>query len=280
MKAMKELPYTRKQQILEKLKEGDCLKVEELAKDFNVSSMTIYRDIAQLEKNGEAFRVYGGVMAANKAEKNKAEENDDIPSILQPYHDSTIEERFRVETESKQAIAKAAADFVKDGDIIAIDPSTTTLHMCPYLSDKEIIVVTTSMSVALQFASSETVNVIMCGGMLRKSSLSLVGSYIQDVLKRIHINKCFISSHGFTFERGLADMTMEESDAKHQMVRCSSETYVLIDHTKINKYAPFVACDVNDISYLITDKQTEGAKKYNEIMKQCEEVGCKVVFAE
>lgn len=277
MKEMKKLPYTRKQQILEKLKKVECLKVEELAKDFNVSSMTIYRDIAELEKTGEALRVYGGVMASNKGEKEMDEE---ILSILKPYQDNPIEERFNVELESKKAIARAAADFVHDGDVIAIDPSTTTLHMCSYLFDKEILVVTTSVMVALQFASSEKVNVIMCGGMLRKSSLSIVGSYMQDILKRININKCFISSHAFSYEYGLTDMTMEESEAKQQMVRSAAETYVLIDHTKINKSAPFVACDVKNINCLITDKQESGSKKYEEVLKNCADAGCKIVFAE
>lgn len=58
-----------------------------------------------------------------------------------------------------------AARLCKGRDVIAIDPSTTTLHMCSYLQNRKIIVVTTSISVALQFASSKSVDVILCGGM-------------------------------------------------------------------------------------------------------------------
>ena len=70
MKEMKELPYTRQKRILERLNKNDCMTINELAKDFNVSQMTIYRDILQLEKSGDALRVYGGVKAVDK--KNKA----------------------------------------------------------------------------------------------------------------------------------------------------------------------------------------------------------------
>ena len=281
MKEMKELPYTRQQKILEQLNKSDCVKIEQLAKDFNVSNMTIYRDILQLEKSGDALRVYGGVKAVNKTAQNGSDESSaqsTIPSVLKPYCDSTIEERFHREIEAKRAIAKVAASYVKDGDVIAIDPSTTTLQMCPYLLNKKITVVTTSMSVALQFASSNHVDIIMCGGRVRKSALSIVGALLPNILKRIRINKCFLSSHGFTFEHGLTDMTMEESDGKKQIIDSSNEVYVLIDHTKINQYAPFVVCEVEEVGRIITDYETQKIKKKKEIMQQCAKIGCKVTY--
>ncbi|MEZ3433829.1 MAG: DeoR/GlpR family DNA-binding transcription regulator [Lachnospiraceae bacterium] len=283
MKEMKELPYTRQQKILEQLNRNDCVKIEQLAKDFNVSNMTIYRDILQLEKSGDALRVYGGVKAANKAAPGTDGEtrvpHNTIPSVLKPYCDSTIEERFHRQMEEKRAIAKVAASYVKDGDVIAIDPSTTTLHMCSYLLNRKITVVTTSMSVALQLTSSKFIDVILCGGVVRKSALSIVGSLLPSVLKQIRINKCFLSSHGFTFEHGLTDMTMEECDAKKQLLNRSNEVYVLIDHTKINQYSSFVVCDVEDMTRIITDSATQKIKEKKEIMQKCIEAGCKVTYA-
>lgn len=282
MKEMKELPYTRQQQILERLNKADCVKINQLAKDFNVSPMTIYRDIEQLEKSGDALRVYGGVKAVNKMTHNEVEEsiaqNTTIPVVLQPYSDSTIEERFHYEIGAKQAIAKVAASFVKDGDIIAIDPSTTTLHMCSYLQNRKIIVVTTSIHVALQFASSKSVDVIMVGGLLRKSALSVVGTLVPCVLEQLQINKCFLSSHAFTFEHGLTDRTMEECDAKRQIIKKSNEVYVLVDHTKIGKYAPFVVCNVKDMDGIITDYEVQKTDKGKEAMRKCIEAGCKVTY--
>lgn len=281
MKEMKELPYARQQKILQQLNKNDCVKIEQLAKDFNVSNMTIYRDILQLEKSGDALRVYGGVKAANKSTQAPEDEGisqSTIPVVLKPYCDSTIEERFYREIEAKRAIAKAAAGYVKDGDVIAIDPSTTALHMCSYLLNRKITVVTTSMSVALQFTSSKFADVIMCGGTVRKSALSIVGLMLPSVLKQVRINKCFLSSHGFTFDHGLTDMTMEESDAKKQLIDRSNEVYVLLDHTKINKYAPFVVCDAEEMGHIITDSATQKIKKKKEIMQQCIQAGCKVTY--
>lgn len=284
MKEIKELPYTRQQQILERLNKSDCVKINQLAKDFNVSQMTIYRDIVQLEKSGDALRVYGGVKAANKVQQPESEEeeipqNVTVPVALQPYSDITIEERFQKEATAKRAIAKVAASYVKDGDIIAIDPSTTTLLMCAYLQNRKIIVVTTSIHVALQFASSKSVDVIMVGGLLRKSALSVVGTFLPSVLGQIRINKCFISSHAFTAEHGLTDRTMEECDAKRHIINSSNELYVLLDHTKIGSYGPFVVCNVKDIDKIITDSSTQKTEEGKEIMQQCINAGCEVIYA-
>lgn len=282
MKDLKRLPYTRQQKILEqlnRLEQHECLKIDDLARDFHVSNMTIYRDIEQLEKSGEALRVHGGVRPAGRdvpeAEEGSVRSN---PGILPAYRDSTIEERFRREIESKRAIAEAAAGFVRDGDVIAIDPSTTTLCMCSCLMDREITVVTTSINVVLQFASSKTVSVILCGGMIRKSALSVVGPMVPEIMSRVRVSKCFLSSHAFAYEQGLTDMTAEECEAKRQLMRGCEEVYVLLDHTKINKYAPFVVCGPKDINVLITDSRVRQDPEKQKILRRCADEGVKLVY--
>ena len=281
---MKGLPYTRQKKILEqlnRLEQHECLKIDDLAKDFNVSNMTIYRDIEQLEKSGDALRVHGGVRpAARETQAAEKYSPGSEPGILPAYRDSTIEERFRREIQSKRMIARAAAGYVQDGDVIAIDPSTTTLCMCACLMERKITVVTTSLNVALQFASSETVSVILCGGNIRKSALSVVGPLVPEVLRRVRVSKCFLSSHGFAYEQGLTDMTMEECDAKHQLMQGCRETYVLLDHTKINQYAPFVVCTVREINTIITDSKTGSIPEKREILRKCAEEGVRLVYAQ
>ncbi len=283
MKDMKRLPYTRQQKILEQLNSLDqyeCLKIDDLARDFNVSNMTIYRDIEQLEKSGDALRVHGGVRPADRDLAESGESSSQGgPAILPAYHDSTIEERFSREIESKRAIAETAAGYVKDGDVIAIDPSTTTLCMCACLMDRKITVVTTSINVVLQFASSKTVSVILCGGTIRKSALSVVGPLVSETTSRIRVSKCFVSAAAFAYEQGLTDMTMEECEAKRQLMHGCREVYALLDHTKINQYAPFVVCSVRDINTIITDSRTGDSPEKSAILRRCADDGVSLVYA-
>lgn len=267
---MRSLPYARQRKILDRVKESDCVKIEDLAEEFNVSTMTIYRDVQELVKTGEARRVYGGVKAVD--------DDSNVPELIRPYTDTTIEERFQKRKAEKTSIAKAAAELVNDGEIIAIDPSTTTLHMCTYLQEKNILVVTTSISVALQFASSDTVNVILCGGMIRKSALSVVGSLLPDTLTRLNISKCFVSSRAFSYEKGLTDSTMEETDAKRQLINRSDETFALLDHTKIGKVAPFEVCDISGIQHIITDEKSLKDSEIKSQLDKCAKAGLKVTY--
>lgn len=280
---MKTLPYVRKQETLEMLKKNDFVHVNQLSEKFQVSYMTINRDLKELEEDGAVTRVYGGVTLAapnngSSLLTGQAKRHGDNDPIS-PYYDLTIEERFNKSLESKQAIAEKAAEFVNEGDVIALDPSTTTLHMCPYLQDKKITVVTTSIMVTLQFSTSETVQVLLTGGVLRKSSLSLVNIQSGDILDSIVINKCFLSSHAISFEHGLTDLTLEESESKNVLIQRSKEVFVLVDNTKICYDASFSVCNKREIDTIITDSESNLANNQIRCLKQFSDYGSNIVFA-
>lgn len=285
---MKKLPYVRKHEILEMLKENEFINIEELSKKFDVSYMTINRDLRELEEGGVVSRVYGGVKAVpqqvpilNKAQVKDSAANKqvDIDLNVDSLVDLPIEERFDHELSFKQAIADKAASIIQDGDVIALDPSTTTLQLCSSLQDRNIVVVTPSLNVALQFSNSKSVQIIMPGGTIRKSSLSMVGSHMNELLKWLVIDKCFLSSHAFSFERGLTDLTMEESEAKRILLNHSNETYVLVDHTKIAKEASFVVCNYKNINTIFTDGKEYMDEKQRKCLSKYEENGVKVVYS-
>lgn len=239
--------------------------------------MTIHRDLRELEESGEVSRVYGGAKAVSKQDTSTDQTSGGNAELL--CTDMPIEERFKQSLEFKQAIAAKAAELVSDGDLIAMDPSTTTLHMCSYLKDKSICVVTPSLSVALQFSNTKSVQVILLGGSLRKSSLSVVGTQMNEILDRMVINKCFLSSHAFSFDNGLTDYTMEESEVKRNLIASSSKVYVLVDHTKIGRDASYVACNYKNIDTIFTDSDKYMEDWQLECLRKYEEAGVKVIYS-
>ena len=58
------LPEQRRALILERLNERGSLTIDELARQFGVSAMTIHRDIDRLARDGLARKVRGGVLPA------------------------------------------------------------------------------------------------------------------------------------------------------------------------------------------------------------------------
>ena len=262
---MKRLPYVRRQAILDHLKEVDFVDTNSLQKQFDVSYMTIHRDIDILEMQGDVSRVFGGVKIQNN---NKG------------IHDLSIEERFKNNIESKTAIAKKAAGFVKNGDVIGLDASTTALHMCNFLLDMEITVITNSIHVALQLSNSQTVNTLLYGGIVRKSALTLVGPMIHEFEKNFNLTRSFISAKSLSPGGGLSDITLEESEVKKSLIRRSKEVFVLADHTKVDTTSIYTVCNVDSIDCIIVDSQSAFRPEQLESLADMEKTGTKIVFAE
>jgi len=277
------------------IKKNDCVEIAELSKKFEVSNMTIHRDLRELEESGEVSRIYGGAKSVFRQDASQNASDNAGSEILHSGEEAVcsrndtksqlfnmdlpIEERFKFSLEFKQSIAVKAAELVEDDDVIALDPSTTTLHMCSYLKDKKISVVTPSLSVALQFSNTQNIRVVLLGGDLRKSSLSVVGTQMKDMLDRMVINKCFLSSHAFSFESGLTDFTMEEAEVKRNLISCSKKIYVLVDHTKIGKEASYVACNYKNIDTVFTDSEKYMDTVQKECLEKYKNAGVKVVYS-
>jgi len=259
------------------IQENDCVDIAELSKRFEVSQMTIHRDLRELEESGEVSRVYGGAKAVARQETEPDAPQDDGSELL--HADLPIEERFKRSLEFKRAIAAKAAALVEDGDVIAMDPSTTTLHMCSYLKDRHFSVVTPSLSVALQCSNMKNVQVILLGGTLRKSSLSVVGTQMNEMLDWMVINKCFLSSHAFSYSTGLTDFTMDEAAVKRNLIASSQKVYVLVDHTKIDREASYVACNYRNIDMIFTDAERFMDERQRECLRKYEAAGVEVVYS-
>lgn len=283
---MRKLPFARRQEIIEMLKKADYVDADQLSKQFDVSYMTINRDLQELDEQGIIKRVRGGAHAVNKSLYPHNPVNYDyeggvkLGKKIAPYFDLSIEERFNLSKEKKQKISEYAASLVDDGDVIGMDPSTTILHMCSFLMNKRITVVTTSLMVALQFASSNTVTVILPAGRLRKRSISIIDSGLDETLNKVHMDKCFISSHALSENEGLMDLTMEESDAKRKLISRSSKVYVLVDNTKIDKTASFNICKPDKMDYLITNSKSTLTSEQVECLKNYEDAGVNIVYTE
>jgi DeoR/GlpR family transcriptional regulator of sugar metabolism len=273
---LKKLPYVRRKEILDILKQNDFVDLRCLSEQLEVSYMTIHRDIEELERAGEVSRLYGGVKISDR--EGKTGEGTPFPFKLST--DLTIEERFHELIESKRMIAKKAASLVREGDIIGMDPSTTILHMCAYIGDMNITVFTTSLMAALQLSSSPTVKIILTGGLLRKPSMSLRAFNPQFADLGIRLNKCFLSSKAISFQDGLTDLTIEEPESKRLLVRHSAETFVLVDHTKIGNTANYRVIDFSEMTAIIVDSSKMLNRDQLDCLDRYREHKVRIIFSD
>src|SRR5690625_3692609 len=233
------LPTTRRERIIDILKTKDYAEISYLSQKFQVSEMTIRRDIERLVKADKVSKVYGGVRLKEFDERE---------------FEDPIEERKSTNTKEKQAIAREALNFIEDGDVIAFDASTTAYELSRVIKfKKNVTVVTNNINIAIELADDSDITVILLGGFLRKTSLTLIGSSIPKYLESIYIDKAFISSKALNYNDGVTDSLMDEGEAKQAIIQRTNQLFFLADHSKINTLAFFKVCPANQIDTLITD---------------------------
>ena len=223
--------------VLQMLETRDLVQVAELAETFSVSEVTIRSDLTALAKQGLVARVRGGVRALNIGQSEVG-----------------FDFRLRLEVERKRAIARAAASLVGEGEAVALDASTTAYFLALELRQKsELVVVTNGLLVATALADAPGITVLVTGGMLRLSAMSLVGDLGTDFLRTTRINKGFLGARGLSLERGLMDLNPDEVRIKQEMADACEQVFGIFDGTKWHRSALLAFVPVDDLAGIITD---------------------------
>lgn len=228
--------FDREQAILYELETSGRVRVADLVERFGVSAVTVRKDLDALEGRSLLRRVWGGAISAGVIDEG------------------AFQNRLHHAVEAKQAIAREAAKLVGNGDVIALDSSSTCFYLAQLLVDRHnLVVVTNGLRSAAVLMEQSSALVFLPGGVLRRAAASVVGP-IGDVLAgRGRIRKGFFGVAGLSVERGLMDVAVEEAQAKSHLVAACDTVYGLFDSSKIGRFAlhPFVATD--RITALFTD---------------------------
>ncbi|MHB8062676.1 MAG: DeoR/GlpR family DNA-binding transcription regulator [Ruminiclostridium sp.] len=251
----------RKAIIINELESNTEVDIAELSQRLGVTEMTIRRDLKKLESDGILIRTYKGAISAKKT-----------------FVDDSIMSRISENEEGKEIICRYATGLIKDEDIIMIDASTTALRLCKYIKDKKITVVTNSINVASALADAKEVNVVVVGGILRKSSVSLVGETTVESLKKLNIGKSFISAKALSFEDGLTDVNIFEIETKKAAISKSKEVIVLLDNHKLNKVSLQRVCDRDSIDKIVIDGLREFTEEEEIILQSFRDYGVEVMI--
>lgn len=155
----------------------------------------------------------------------------------------------------KQLIGQTAAAFVENGDMIFIDSGTTTLEMLPYLTEKQVTIVTNNVDFITQAMPYENLTIFSTGGMLERKTNSFVGYQSVERLKAYNVNKAFIASTGLSIDHGVTNSSPLETDIKKTLVQKSAKTFLLVDDSKFDHYALTTFCDLHEIDVVVTNQE-------------------------
>ena len=225
----------RRHTILALLSEQGEVSVDQLARQFETSEVTIRKDLAALEKNGLLLRRYGGAVA--------------MPQEL-------ISEPSQPVSAYKQAIARAAVGCIREHARIIIDSGTTTAAMIPALGYQPgLVVMTNSLSVvsALRELEHEPV-LLMTGGTWDPHSESFQGQVAEQVLRSYDFDQLFIGADGIDLARGTTTFN-ELLGLSRVMAEVAREVIVMVEADKIGRKIPNLELPWSSIHTLITDER-------------------------
>jgi DeoR/GlpR family transcriptional regulator of sugar metabolism len=224
----------RRRAIIDLLNESGEVSVEALAEQFATSEVTIRKDLAALESNGLLLRRYGGAVP--------------VPQELITGAAEKVSVR-------KLAIAKAAAQLIRDHNRIILDSgSSTTSALLPELSHKQgLVVMTNSLSIANALRELENEpTILMTGGTWDPKSEGFQGQLAEQILRSYNFDQFFIGADGLDLERGTTTFN-ELYSLSRVMAEVAREVIVMAESDKIGRKIHNLELPWSAIKVLVTD---------------------------
>lgn len=226
--------------ILDILREEPTVLVRDLAERTNVHESTIRRDLDELEAQGLVRRIHGGAILEDQ-------------SLIEP----PFELRQISHEEEKDLVGRAAAELVRDGEVIFIDGGTTTQFIVPYLLDrKDLTVVTCGLNIACALSGSKHISTIVVGGELHVESQSFAGPLTLEALQiyGIRCDRAFIGAGGVSAEHGVTNRILDRIPLKRKAMEISHKIAVVADGSKMGVVTLGRVAPIESFHHLVTDK--------------------------
>jgi DeoR/GlpR family transcriptional regulator of sugar metabolism len=232
----------RRDTIMRLVLEEEDVTVRDLADRFSVSAMTVHRDLDSLEAIGVLRKVRGGATAQ--------------PSSM---YESSLAFRLGRGQGAKRRIAEEAARRVSPGQSVALDDSTTTLAMVPFLAEiPQLTIVTHFASVIEEVArlTQSTLHVIVIGGTYNHKYHSFGGIRAEQQLLELAVDHSFVSVSSVDVERGAFHQELDQAALKRTLVQIARDSALLVDASKFATGALHRVVELQSFDAIYVDDAT------------------------
>ncbi len=225
----------RRKSILEKVKTGGSVRVKELAEEFQVSEMTIRRDLEYLEDKNEILRTRGGAVSRSET----------------PFPRKRIRNM-----DKKRQIADKARDFIASGQTLILDAGTTTLALAQNIKfSQELTIITSDLNIAGELFSFANITLYFAGGLIQTEVGSAIGPHAENFFDEFYVDLAFIGTSSLTEDFDLTTPTPEKAALKRKMIDSADRSFLLADHTKYRKKSVHRVCHLSSLDYFICDDE-------------------------
>ena len=233
------LAEQRQKQLFTYLSERQSAQVSELSTVFGVSMSTVRRDLQEMEDRELVRRVYGGAL---------------LVSARPPRQEAEILQRESHRAEVKERIGEAAAGLVRYGSTIIITGGSTTEAMIPFLpAAAGLTVITNALNIAARLAMAPGIEVVVLGGWLRHSELTLLGHLTTQALQDLRADQIFSGIFGIDPTNGLTGTYIREVQTDRALIAAARQLVIVADSTKFHQSGPARLLPIEAVSVLVTD---------------------------
>lgn len=242
----------RQQKILEWVASEEAIDFASLARFFDVSVMTVRRDVRQLVDQGYITMTRGGATAK-----------------LSGSLDILVNPRAFDASVAKAQIGEFAARMMTRGDVVCVGTGSTTAQFVQYIKpDQELTVITPSLPHASQLAS-RGIRVFSTGGLVATDDLAQTGSLALSTLLKFNADLAVIGAQGVSRHSGLSEDEHELADLNRALVEHSDKTWVLADLSKAGRRLSYRAADIEEVTAVVTTHDA-AALFEREVQGSCE----------
>jgi DeoR family fructose operon transcriptional repressor len=236
-------PEERQQAIASLVVERGRLAVTSVAEEFGVTTETVRRDLATLERAGMLRRVHGGA----------------VPSGVLTLVEPGLEERHGTRREAKRRIAAAALDLLPATDgSVTLDGGTSTAALADLLPpDRRLYVATNSVPIAARLSNCPAVTLHLLGGRVRGITQTAVGDTTVRSLQDLRVDVVFLGTNGISPGHGFSTLDEAEAATKRAMVRAAQRVIVLGDSSKLGREHLVRFATVEEVDVLVTDGEAD-----------------------
>lgn len=226
----------RQQEIVDLARSQGRVLVDELAQRFSLSQQTVRRDLNELCEQGLLSRVHGGAVLATATEN------------------LAYDARRALSADEKDAIGQSCAAEIPNNCSLFMNIGTTTEAVARALVHHQgLLVITNNLNVASILMPSSGCEVIVAGGMVRRSDGALVGEATADFVKQFKVDFAVIGASAIDEDGALLDYDYREVRVSHALLENARQAYLVSDQSKLGRSAPVRIGHFRQLTAFFTD---------------------------
>ncbi|WP_062211547.1 DeoR/GlpR family DNA-binding transcription regulator [Aureimonas sp. AU12] len=245
----------RQLQIVERAKSEGRVLVEQLAAQFEVSVQTIRKDLNELCEERLLSRIHGGAVIGSGAEN------------------VGYDARRTIAAGEKAAIGRAAADIIPFRSSLFINIGTTTEATAHALQRHSgLMVITNNLNVANIMRPNPQIEVIIAGGVIRRSDGGIVGEAAVDFIRQFKVDFAIVGVSAIDPDGALLDFDYREVRVAQAIISNARHVVLVSDSSKFERTAPVRIAHLEQMDTFVTDRCPS-----EEIRQMCRDKGVHLV---